>query len=131
MEQNKILTEKEKNSDNYLINKVDECISSLVYNKDHLIKAYNYYHGIRDKDQYKYLEDTFGIDVSTSITMVPLIRRHVNFLVGKLLTQKINTIISCTDKTSLEEIKKEKAEATSAFDRNVLKQALTKNIKKS
>lgn len=131
MEQNNILTEKEKDSKEYLIEKVKECIGSLVYNKDHLIKAYNYYHGIRDKDQYKYLEDTFGIDVSTSITMVPLIRRHVNFLVGKLLTQKINTIISCTDKTSLEEIKQEKDNATKNFDRNALKNTLLRNIKKS
>lgn len=122
-------TEKERNSDDYLIQTIDKCIGALVRDKDYLVKAYNYYHGVRDKEQYSYLEDTFGIDAATSITMVPLIRRHINFLVGKLLGSKINTIISCTDKGTIEEMQKEKADGVKQYDRELLKGALFNNIK--
>ena len=37
------------------IKKINKCISELVYEKTQLKKAYNYYHGERDADQFKYL----------------------------------------------------------------------------
>ena len=45
------------------IKKINKCISELVYEKTQLKKAYNYYHGERDADQFKYLENNYGIAV--------------------------------------------------------------------
>lgn len=40
--------EKIKRDKDYLIDEADKAINELVYDKVHLIKAYNYYSGIRD-----------------------------------------------------------------------------------
>ena len=47
-----------------LIDKTNETIAELVYDKYELQKAYNYYNGKRDPEQFKYLEENFGITVS-------------------------------------------------------------------
>ena len=52
-----VLTEKQKEDADYLVHCIDSAIAELVYDKDHLRKAYNYYEGKRDKDQFKHLED--------------------------------------------------------------------------
>ena len=43
------------------IEQINRCISELVYDKIALRKAYNYYHGVRDAEQFKYLEENYGI----------------------------------------------------------------------
>ena len=48
-------------TDKELIDKTNETISELVYDKTKLQKAYNYYNGKRDKEQFRYLEENFGI----------------------------------------------------------------------
>ena len=50
-----------------LIYKTNKAISELVYEKDDLRKAYNYYHCKRDKEQFKYLEENYGIGQPTEI----------------------------------------------------------------
>jgi hypothetical protein len=44
-----------------LIDKTNMAIAELVYEKRSLQKAYNYYNCKRDKEQFKYLEENFGI----------------------------------------------------------------------
>ena len=44
-----------------LIDKTDAAIAELVVNKTKLQKAYNYYSGIRDAEQFRYIEENFGI----------------------------------------------------------------------
>ena len=39
-----------------LIEKTDKAISELVIPKYELQKAYNYYNGVRDAEQFRYLE---------------------------------------------------------------------------
>ena len=39
-----VLTEKEKKDEDYLVSCVDTAISELVYDKDYLKKAYNYWY---------------------------------------------------------------------------------------
>lgn len=39
----------------------NKAISELVYPKTEIQKAYNYYNGIRDADQFRHLEENYGI----------------------------------------------------------------------
>ena len=67
-----------KRSDDYLIEKIDKAVNELVFNKWKLQKAYNYYNGKRDAEQFRYLEENFGIGNPTSIEFTPLIKKHVD-----------------------------------------------------
>lgn len=95
-------------SDDYLIEVADYCIGDLVIEKDHLIKAYNYYSGKRDYYQYEHLEKNYGIGNPTSITFTPLIKKHIDALVGEFLTTKIQPKISCKDEGTLTNIFRDK-----------------------
>ena len=66
--------EKTIRDNDYLMEMADTAIAELVYDKHHLIKAYNYYSGIRDQEQFRHLEENFGLGNPTSISFTPLIR---------------------------------------------------------
>lgn len=91
-----------------LIEKTDNAIAELVYDKTELQKAYNYYNGIRDKDQFKYLEDNFGLGNPTSIEFTPLIKKHIDALVGEYLGTPIIPKVSCKDIDTINNIDREK-----------------------
>ena len=54
------------------IEKIKDAIGSLVYDKTALRKAYQYYHGYRDAEQFRHLEDNYGIGTPTSVSFTPL-----------------------------------------------------------
>ena len=91
-----------------LIDKTDETISELVYNKYELQKAYNYYNGKRDPEQFRYLEENFGIGNPTSVEFTPLLKKHVDALVGEFLGTPIIPKISCKDEETISNITREK-----------------------
>lgn len=91
-----------------LLNKTDETIAELVYNKVKLQKAYNYYNGKRDKEQYKYLEENFGIGSPTAVQFTPLLKKHVDELVGEFLDTPILPKVSCKDDDTISNIGREK-----------------------
>lgn len=91
-----------------MIEKTDKAISELVYPKYKLQKAYNYYNGIRDKDQFKYLEEAFGTSTPTAINFTPLIKKHVDALVGEYLSMPIIPKVSCKDSDTINNIYREK-----------------------
>lgn len=95
-------------TDKELIDKTDETISDLVYDKYELQKAYNYYNGKRDPEQFKYLEENFGIGSPTSVTFTPLLKKHVDALVGEYLGTPILPKISCKDSETISNIEREK-----------------------
>lgn len=97
-----------KGSDEYLVEMTDSTISELVHEKKDLYKAYNYYHGVRDKYQYEHLEKNYNIGNPTSIQFVPLIRKHVDAIIGEFLTTEIRPKISCKDKKTLTNILRDK-----------------------
>ena len=99
---------KTEKNDNYLIDQTDLAISELVFDKLSLIKAYNYYSGIRDKDQFNHLESNYGLGNPTSITFIPLIRKHIDSLIGEFLSLPISPKISCKDKGTLSNIFRDK-----------------------
>lgn len=90
------------------IEKINQCITELVYDKTALRKAYNYYHGIRDADQFKHIEENFGIGVPTSITFTPLMKKHIDVLVGEYLELEPDMQVTCKDDETVSKIQRDK-----------------------
>ena len=95
-------------SEKELIDKTNETISELVYDKIELQKAYNYYNGIRDPEQFRYLEENFGIGSPTSVEFTPLLKKHIDALVGEYLGTPILPKVSCKDSDTISSITREK-----------------------
>ncbi len=109
-------------------NWVDRAISDLVYEKVQLMKAFNYYHGKRDPEQFRHLEENYGIGTPTSVEFIPLVRKHIDVLVGEYLSTPVTPKISCKDKETLSNIHKDKQIAINKAIRKVYKQYLQKSI---
>ena len=90
------------------IDKINNCIAELVYEKVQLKKAYNYYHCIRDAEQFRYLEENYGIGVPTTVMFTPLIKKHIDVLVGEYLELDQNLSVSCKDEKTLSNIMRDK-----------------------
>lgn len=101
-------------SDSELIEKTNKAIAELVFPKYELQKAYNYYNGKRDPEQYRYLEENFGIGNPTSIEFIPLIKKHIDALVGEYLGLPIKPKITCKDSQTISKITREKELTISA-----------------
>lgn len=111
-----------------LVSKTDLAISELVYDKVKLQKAYNYYNCKRDKEQFKYLEENYGIGQPTAVEFIPLIRKHVDALVGEYLDVPILPKISCKDKETINNIFREKQLKISTECYNLLQSNLKNNL---
>ena len=107
---------------------VDTAINELVYDKYTLQKAYNYYNGKRDLKQYQYLEENFGIGNPTSIKFTPLIRKHVDAIVGEYLDTTVLPKIACKDKNTISQINAEKEKAIETASFNFIKDKLLESI---
>lgn len=94
--------------DDYLIDRIDKAVNELVYPKYRLQKAYNYYNGYRDAEQFRYLEENFGIGNPTSIEFTPLTRKHIDALVGEYLGTPLLPKVTCKDKETLSAITRDK-----------------------
>ena len=95
-------------SDKELIDKTDEAIAELVYDKYELQKAYNYYNGKRDPEQFRYLEENFGLGSPTAVEFTPLLKKHIDALVGEYLGTPILPKVSCKDSGTISNITREK-----------------------
>lgn len=93
---------------NELIDKTDKAISELVYAKYDLQKAYNYYNGVRDADQFRYLEEVYGANTPTTLHFTPLIKKHIDALIGEYLGTPIIPKIFCKDSETISNITREK-----------------------
>ena len=107
---------------------VDRAINELVYDKVELQKAYNYYNCKRDKEQFKYLEDNFGIGQPTAVEFIPLIRKHIDALVGEYLDVPILPKVSCKDKETINNIFREKQLKIASECYNLLQNNLKNNL---
>ena len=95
-------------TDQEYIDYTDKTISELVYDKWELKKAYNYYNGKRDPEQFRYLEENFGIGNPTSVKFIPLIKKHIDALIGEYLSTPILPKVTCKDKETITKITREK-----------------------
>ena len=111
-----------------LVSKTDLEISELVYDKVKLQKAYNYYNCKRDKEQFKYLEENFGLGQPTAVEFIPLIRKHVDALVGEYLDVPILPKVSCKDEQTINNIFREKQLKIAAECSNLLQKNLKNNL---
>lgn len=101
-------TREEKQSEEYQIQQIERAIGELVVDKRRLYKAYNLYNGIRDADQFRHLEENFGIGTPTKIEFTPLVRKHIDVLVGEFLSLELNPKVSCKDKETVTNIFRDK-----------------------
>ena len=115
-----------------LIDKTDKIITELVYPKYNLQKAYNYYNGVRDADQFRYLEEQFGTSMPTTIKFTPLVRKHVDAIIGEYLGTPILPKVFCKDKNTIANINRDKqlkiAEKLHDYLTNHLKNSILKFI---
>lgn len=118
-EKNKSNTEKE------IIDNIDRAINELVYEKTQIIKAYRYYHGERDPEQFRHLEENYGIGTPTSVEFVPLTRKHIDVLIGEYLSTPVLPRISCKDHATLSHINRDKQLQIN----NVIATELNKHLK--
>ena len=84
-----------------LIDNTDKCIQELVIPKVRVQKAYNYVNCIIDTEQFRYLEENFGIGNPTAVEFIPLIKKHVDALVGEHLEVPLLPSVSCKDKRTI------------------------------
>lgn len=112
-----------------LIECIDKAITELVYEKVKLIKAYNYYHGKRDPEQFRHLEENYGIGTPTSVEFVPLVRKHVDVLVGEYLTIPVVPKVSCKDEKTLSKINQDRLSYVNAALEDKIKEHLRSIIR--
>jgi hypothetical protein len=107
-----------------IIEQIDKAINELVYEKTAIIKAYNYYHGRRDPEQFRHLEENYGIGTPTSVEFVPLVKKHIDVLIGEYISTPVMPKISCKDKNTISSIDKAKKTQTNNALANILKEHL-------
>lgn len=117
-----------KESNEEIIALIDKAIMELCYNKTKLLKAYNYYNGIRDPEQFRHLEENFGIGTPTAVEFVPLVRKHIDVLIGEYLSINVIPKISCKDKKTISNIHRDKQIAINKAVIDSLKSHLTNTI---
>lgn len=97
-----------KKTEDEMIACINKAITELVYPKYKLQKAYNYYNGVRDAEQFRSLEENFGLGNPTSIEFIPLIRKHIDALIGEYLETPILPKVTCKDTGTLTNIARDK-----------------------
>lgn len=90
------------------IAKINKHIGELVYEKTQLKKAYNYYHCVRDAEQFKHIEENYGIGVPTSVGFTPLAKKHIDVLVGEYLELDPEMQVTCKDENTVSNILRDK-----------------------
>lgn len=103
-----LLSESAKENKDYLMKMTDHIISSLVVEKADVAKQYNYYNGIMDEKQLQHLKEQYGLGAPTSLEFIPLVRPHIDQLVGELLEIPFNPQVTCKDKKTLSAINRDK-----------------------
>jgi len=116
------------NKEKDILDNIDRAINELVYEKTSIIKAYNYYHGKRDPEQFRHLEENYGIGTPTSVEFIPLVRKHIDVLIGEYLTIPVQPKISCKDKETLSNIFRDKQKLINDSITSELKKHLTTTI---
>lgn len=91
-----------------IVRQIDSAINDLVYRKTSIIKAYNYYNGKRNPEQFRHLEVNYGIGTPTQIEFTPLARKHIDALVGEYTSIPTKPKISCKDDKTLSNIMRDK-----------------------
>ena len=74
------------------------------------------------------LKKNYGIGSPTSIQFIPLIKRHVDALIGRHLQTRVTPKITCKDKETLSNIHRQKQLEVKKLHMNSIKESLHNNI---
>ena len=106
----------------------NKAISELVYPKTEIQKAYNYYNGIRDADQFRHLEENYGIGSPVSIVFTPLIKKHIDAIANEYTETAVIPKVTCKDSETITSITREMELKISDEIANILKSQLNNSI---
>lgn len=115
-------------NDEYMIEHINRAIAELVVPRYTIQKYYNYYNGRRDPEQFRYLEENFGIGQPTAIEFTPLVRKHIDALIGEYLEVPVIPKVSCKDKETISKITRDKEIEITSQVMRFLKNSLNKTI---
>jgi len=96
------ISEKEKSAFEYLRSNVDHHINTLITDKSHIRTARNLYAGKRDAEEFKFLEESFGVETPIAVRMTSLIKPRIDILLGILLSEEFTFSTSIKDGKSLD-----------------------------
>lgn len=115
-------------SDYEMTELANKAISELVYPKTEIQKAYNYYNGIRDADQFRHLEENYGIGSPVSIVFTPLIKKHIDAIANEYTETAVIPKVTCKDSETITSITREMELKISDEIANILKSQLNNSI---
>ena len=124
------IPEKEKSGFDYLKKSVDYYISTLVREKRHIKKARNLYDGKRDKEEFRYLEETFGIETPIAVKMTPIIKTRIDVLLGLLLEEVFTYRVSVNDENTITQIEDKKKNERAKRILEAYNRQMTKNVER-
>lgn len=102
------LTEKQKQTKEYLQANVDHWILSLSREKKEIRTLRNYYSGIRDEKEFAYLTANFGIGTPSKLKFTNLIKPRVDALVGQTIKESFIYKVACLDDKTISTIEESK-----------------------
>lgn len=111
-----------------VIELINKHIGELVVDKTTIQKCYNYYNGVRDAEQFQYLEDNYGIGQPTSVEFTPLIKKHLDALIGEYLGTPIIPKVTCKDEKTVSNIFREKQVYIYSELQKIFQQKLKNNL---
>lgn len=115
-------------SEQEVIELINKHIGELVVDKTTIQKCYNYYNGVRDAKQFQYLEDNYGIGQPTSVEFTPLIKKHLDALIGEYLGTPIIPKVTCKDEKTVSTIFREKQIYIYSELQKIFQQKLKNNL---
>lgn len=122
-----LLTEKEKNSFEFLASKIDHYIGQYVYTKMHITKARNMYEGRRDLADFQHITDAYGVQNSLDLEFTPIIKPRIDILLGEMLRETFRYTVTCLDKDTIDKMEtkqeKDRLKALLEFAQQQLKEA--------
>ncbi len=97
--------EEKRDSLDYLMMMTDAVINRNVDENSRrrklMFKQRDFYSGLRDKKEFAYLEDNYGVGSPSAIKFTPLIRNRIDVLVGLLSATEFDYKVTVTDNKSL------------------------------
>lgn len=102
---------KNKDSERYIMNRINHYIGHYVYDKSNISKARGYYNGYRSNDDFFFLTDNYGLGNAHELKFSPTTKTRVNILAGILASQSLETQVTTIDKDTItkEDLEKEKS----------------------
>lgn len=126
------VSEAQKGEKDYLMQMTDYLIASLVIEKPHIKKYRDLYNGTRDSREFRYLEESYGLESPNSVKMTPLVKPRIDALIGLLLDETMRFMVTCNDPEThhlitKEKVEKHKEEITKVIDAQLKQNELAPN----